>query len=95
MKGMSAPMFARTGDVSPFGKLDDNFDGGRIESVIKEEFNKKRAALTNKPEAAVVRDFMRIVALGPEEAARVYGESVLVVRRLIGAMSDDKGTGIK
>ena len=86
---MKAPMFARTGITSPLGKLDDKLDGSRIEGEIKAAFNQKRALLTKKPEAEVIRDFVRIAAVGREQAVRMYGEGVLVVLQMIGSMPDD------
>lgn len=84
----SAPLFARTGFTSPLGKLDDNLDGARIESAVKDAFNRKRALITRKPEAEVIRDFVRVAALGQKEAVRMYGESVLVVVQMLGEMPD-------
>lgn len=81
---------SRSGVTSPFGKLDDKLDGSRIESSVRQRFNRRRCALTPKPEAEVIRDFVRIAALGKEQAVRMYGESVLVVVRMIEGMPDDK-----
>ncbi len=84
------PAFSRTGTTSPFGKLDDS----RIESEIKDRFEARvaaafaRAGYARKPAAEAVRDMVRVAALGPDEARRMYGEGVLVVARMIGGMSD-------
>lgn len=82
-------VFSRNGVTSPFGKLDDMLNGARIESAVKEQFSKKRAALTRKPDAEVIRDFVRVAALGREQAVRMYGEGVLVVVQMIGGMTND------
>lgn len=88
-------MFARTGFTSPLGKLDDRVEGSRIESEIKQRFAErvteafKQAGFASKPPAEAVRDFMRVVALGPDMAKRMYGEGVLVVVKTIGGMSRD------
>lgn len=78
--------FSRTGFTSPYGKLDDAMPGFRVEGSIKSGFTQKRAAVTRKPDAEVIRDFVRVAALGREEAVRMYGESVLVVIRMIERM---------
>lgn len=81
---------SRGGFTSPFGKLDDALDGARIEGEVRERFNRRRCSLTNKPEAEVIRDFVRICALGKEQAVRMYGEGVLVVVQMIDSMPHDK-----
>lgn len=83
------PLSSRNGSTGPFGKLDDQLDGARVEGEVRRRFNRKRCALTAKPEAEVIRDFVRIAALGRDEAVRMYGEGVLVVVRMIGGMPDD------
>lgn len=87
MSRTRTPSFARTGATSPYGKLDDWIERIRIEGFIKDEFVRKTTA-AGKPSGEVVRDFARVVVLGPDEARRMYGESVLVSVRLIGGMSD-------
>lgn len=92
--GTRPPAFARTGTTSPFGKLDDWLERARIEGVIKDRFEARvaaacaRAGYAGKPAAEAVRDMVRVAALGPDEAKRMYGEGVLVVARMIGGMSD-------
>lgn len=83
------PAFSRTGTTSPFGKLGDWIERTRIEGVIKEKFVEKATA-AGKPYAEAVRDIVRVVALGEDEAARMYGEGVLKVVRMIGGKSDTK-----
>lgn len=85
-----APRASRNGSTSPLGKLGDSLKGSRIEGEIRDRFNRKRAAITKKPEAEVVRDFVRVAALGRDEAVRMYGEGVLVVFRMLDGMPDDK-----
>lgn len=88
--------FSRSGVTSPFGKLDGWLERSRIEGVIKDRFELRLAAafaqagLARKPSAEAVRDMVRVAALGPDEARRMYGEGVLVVVRMIGGMSDNK-----
>jgi hypothetical protein len=88
VKRDGTPMLARTGVTSPFGKLDGRLERTRIESFVKDEFSRRKRTLTNKPDAEVIRDFVRVAALGREEAVRVYGDSVLVVVRLVEGTSD-------
>lgn len=88
------PAFSRTGTTSPFGKLGDWIERTRIEGVIKDRFEARVAAacaqagFAGKPAAEAVRDMVRVAALGPDEAKRMYGEGVLVVARMIGGKSD-------
>lgn len=85
------PRFSRNGTTSPYGKLDDWLEGRvRIESVIKGKFAEK-ASSVDKPAAEAVRDIVRVVALGPDQAARMYGEGVLKVWKLIVGKSDGEG----
>lgn len=79
--------FSRTGTTSPYGKLDAWIERQRIESDIKDKFA-QRATSIDKPAAEAVRDLVRIVALGPDTAARMYGEGVLKVMFLIVGKSD-------
>lgn len=81
------PAFSRTGTTSPFGKLGDWIERTRIEGVIKEKFVEKATA-AGKPYSEAVRDIVRVVALGEAEAARMYGDGVLKVVRMIGGKSD-------
>lgn len=83
--------FSRTGNTSPYGKLDAWLERQRIESAIKDLFAARTTSI-GKPAAEAVRDFARIVALGPQEAARMYGESVLKVMRLIVEKSDSSSS---
>jgi len=88
------PAFSRTGTTSPFGKLDDWLERTRIESAITEKFVERASAafqaagFARKPKAEVVRDIVRVVALWPDEAERMYGEGVRVVVQMINGMSD-------
>lgn len=78
---------SRSGFTSPYGKLDNWIERTRVESSVKEGF-KAAAASVGKPEAEALRDLVRVVALGPVMAARMYGEGVLKVVRLIGTKTD-------
>jgi hypothetical protein len=82
-----AVRFSRSGFTSPYGKLDGWLERQRIESSIKDKFT-QRAASVGKPRAEALRDLARVIALGPDEAARMYGEGVLKVVRLIVDKSD-------
>ena len=86
-RGGADSAFSRNGTTSPFGKLDDWLERTRIESSVKGKFVEKTTAL-GKPYAEAVRDFARVVALGPDEAARMYGDGVLKVVRLIVQKTD-------
>jgi hypothetical protein len=96
MSRARAPSFARTGFTSPLGKLDDKLPDGRVESVVIEKFTQRvadacaQAGFQAKPAAEAVRDMVRVVALGPDMAKRMYGEGVLVVLKTIVGMSDTK-----
>lgn len=86
--------FSRTGSTSPFGKFDDWLERTRIEGYIKEQFTSKAAAaaaaagVAGKPAAEFVRDMVRVAALGPHEARRMYGDGVLVVWKMMSGTSD-------
>lgn len=86
--------FSRTGSTSPFGKLDGWLERTRIETEIKDRFEQRiseafaKAGYAGRPAAEVVRDMVRVAALGPDMAARMYGQGVLVVFKTIGRMSD-------
>lgn len=90
----SLPAFSRNGTTSPFGKLDGWLERARIEGVIKDRFEARVAAacaqagFAGKPAAEAVRDLVRVAALGPDMAKRMYGEGVLVVARTLVEMSD-------
>ena len=89
------PCFSRTGFTSPYGKLDGWLPEGRIESAIRERFETRvaqacaRAGMAGKPAAEALRDIVRVAALGPDIAARMYGEGVLVVVKTIQGMPHD------
>ncbi len=84
-----AVRFSRNGFTSPLGKLTAWTPGRqRIEPEVADRFA-ARAAQAGKPAAEVVRDLIRVAALGPEQASRMYGEGVLKVVRLIAGMSDE------
>ncbi len=90
------PAFSRSGVTSPFGKLDDWLERTRIESQIKEQFAARArgafaaAGYASKPTAEAVRDLVRVIALGPDMAKRMYGEGVLTVAKMLDGMSDKK-----
>lgn len=84
---MSRIAFSRTGVTSPFGKLDAWLERTRIEGVVKEEFEKKAAAV-GKPAGEFLRDIVRVVAMGSDQVKRVHGEHIDVVVRMIGGKTD-------
>jgi hypothetical protein len=81
--------FSRTGFTSPYGKLAGRLEATRIEPEIKDLFVGACTA-NGVPHAEAVRDFARIVALGPDRAARMYGEGVLRVVRMVVGKNGEK-----
>lgn len=80
----SRAALSRSGSTSPLGKLDDKWEGFKIEGVVKLRFL-ERAAAANKPPTEFLREVMRVVALGPDEVKRMHVASVdLVVSMLAG-----------
>lgn len=76
--------FHRSGTTSPLGKLDEKFEGFRIEGVVKARFAEKAAGV-GKTSQEFLRDVMRVIAYGPEEVKRMHVEQVdLVVQMLAG-----------
>lgn len=78
---------SRNGITSPLGKKTEWLERTRIEGEAKRLFVEKAAAV-GKGQAEALRDVAYVVAFGPEQAARMYGDGVLKVARLIVGMTD-------
>lgn len=74
----------RNGSTSALGKLDEKFEGFRIESVVKARFA-ERAAVAGKNPTEFLREVMQVIAFGPDEVKRMHAERIdLVVEMLAG-----------
>jgi hypothetical protein len=71
----SDPAFARKGETSPLGKLDDRIDPFKIEGVVKAELN-RQAAENDMTLAEYMREISRIVALGRDTVKSLYATRI-------------------
>lgn len=74
------PAFARSGNTSPLGKLDERIDPFKIEGVVKAELN-RQAVAADLSLAEYMRDISRIVAFGRAKVASLYAERIKQVGR--------------